>query len=60
MEHKVYYRIEIYKGLFTHDVGFNNMPEPIVLRVEDEVEMRIIVSAATVSCNTCVVYVEVE
>lgn len=60
MEHKVYYRIEIYKGLFNHDVGFDNMPEPIVLRVEDEVEMRIVVSAAAVSCNTCVVYVEVE
>ena len=60
MEHKVYYRIEIYKGLFNHDVGFNNMPEPIVLRVEDEIEMRIVVSAATISCNTCVVYVEVE
>ena len=60
MEHKVYYKIEIYNGLFNHDVGFDKMPAPIVLRVEDEVEMRIIVSAATVSCNTCVVYVEAD
>lgn len=60
MEHKVYYKIEIYKGLFNHDVGFNNMPEPIVLRVEDEIEMRIVVSAAAVSYNTCIVYAEVE
>lgn len=60
MEHKVYYKIEIYKGLFNHDVGFNNMPEPIVLRVEDEIEMRIAVSAAAVSGNTCIVNVEVE
>ena len=60
MEHKVYYRIEIYKGLFNHDVGFDGMEEPITLKVEDEDEMRIIVSAAVISCNTCVVYVEVD
>lgn len=60
MEHKVYYRIEIYKGLFNHDVGFVGMEEPVYLRVESEDEMKVIVSAATVSYNTCVVYVEVE
>lgn len=60
MEHKVYYRIEIYKGLFNHDVGFDGMEEPVYLRVESEDEMKVIVSAAAVSCNTCVVYVEVD
>ena len=60
MEHKVYYRIEIYKGLFNHDLGFSGMEEPVYLRVESEDEMKTIVLAATVSCNTCVVYVEVE
>ena len=60
MEHKVYYRIEIYKGLFNHDVGFDRMEEPVTLKVEDDDEMRAIVSAAAISCNTCVVYVEVD
>lgn len=60
MEHKVYYRIEIYKGLFNHDVGFDGMGEPVTLKVEDDDEMRAIVSAAAISCNTCVVYVEVD
>lgn len=60
MEHKVYYRIEIYKGLFNHDVGFDGMEEPVTLKVEDDDEMRAIVSAAAISCNTCVVYVEVD
>ena len=60
MEHKVYYRIEIYKGLFNHDVGFVGMEEPVRLKVESEDEMKVIVSVATISCNTCVVYVEVE
>ena len=60
MEHKVYYRIEIYKGLFNHDVGFDGMKEPVCLRVESEYEMKVIVSTAAISCNTCVVYVEVE
>ena len=60
MEHKVYYRIEIYKGLFNYNVGFAGMEEPIFLRTESEDEMKVIVSAATMSCNTCAVYVEVE
>ena len=60
MEHKVYYRIEIYKGLFNYDVGFAGMEEPVRLKVESEDEMKVIVSAAAISCNTCVVYVEVE
>lgn len=60
MEHKVYYRIEIYKGLFNHDVGFDGMEEPVTLKVETDDEMRVIVSAAAISCNTCVVYVEVD
>ena len=58
MEHKVYYRIEIYKGLFNHDVGFDGMGEPVFLRVENDDVMRAIVSAVAISCNTCIVYVE--
>jgi hypothetical protein len=46
--------------LFNHDVGFDGMEEPVFLRVESEDEMRVIVSAAAISCNTCVVYVEVD
>ena len=60
MEHKIYYRIGIYKGLFDHDVGFDGMEEPITLKVEGDDVMKAIVSAATISCNTCVVYVEVD
>ena len=60
MEHKIYYRIEIYKGLFNHDVGFDGMEEPITLKVESDDVMKAIVSAAAISCNTCVVYVEVD
>ena len=60
MEHKVYYRIEIYKGLFNHDVGFDGMGEPVTLKIENDDVMRAIVSAAAISCNTCVVYVEVD
>lgn len=60
MENKIYYRIEIYKGLFNHDVGFDGMGEPVTLKVDVENDdvMRAIVSAAVFSCNTCVVYVE--
>lgn len=60
MEHKVYYRIEIYKGLFNHDVGFDGMGEPVTLKIENDDVMRAIVSAAAISCNTCVVYVEAD
>lgn len=60
MEHKVYYRIEIYKGLFNHDVGFDGMGEPVTLKIENDDVMRAIVSAAAISCNTCIVYVEVD
>ena len=60
MEHKIYYRIEIYKGLFNHDVGFDGMGEPVTLKIENDDVMRAIVSAAAISCNTCVVYVEVD
>lgn len=62
MEHKVYYKIEIYKGLFNHDVGFDGMEEPVTLKVDVENDdvMRAIVSAAAFSCNTCVVYVEAD
>lgn len=60
MEHKVYYRIEIYKGLFNHDLGFAGMEEPVYIRVESEDDMKAIVSAAAISCNTCVVYVEAD
>lgn len=60
MEHKIYYRIDIYKGLFDHDVGFDGMEEPITLKVEGDDVMKAIVSAAAISCNTCVVYVEVD
>jgi len=60
MEHKVFYRIEIYKGLFNHDVGFDGMGEPVTLKIENDDVMRAIVSAAAISCNTCVVYVEVD
>ena len=60
MEHKIYYRIEIYKGLFNHDVGFDGMGEPVTLKIENDDVMKAIVSAAAISCNTCVVYVEVD
>ncbi len=60
MEHTIYYRIEIYKGLFNHDVGFDGMGEPVTLKVEADDVMRAIVSAAAISCNTCVVYAEVD
>lgn len=60
MEHKIYYRIEIYKGLFNHDVGFDGMGEPVTLKIENDDVMRAIVSAAAISCNTCVVYVEAD
>jgi len=60
MEHKVYYRIEIYKHLFNEDGSFDNNEEPVSLRVEDEIDMKIIVSAAVMACNQVVVQVEVE
>ena len=34
MENKVYYKIEIYKGLFNHDVGFDGMEEPVALKID--------------------------
>ena len=60
MEHKVYYRIEIYKHLFTEDGNFNNKEEPVSLRVDDEIDMRIIVSAAVMGGNQVVVRAEVD
>ena len=60
MEHKVYYRIEIYKHLFNEDGSFDNNEEPVSLRVEDKIDMKIIVSAAVMACNQVVVQVEVE
>jgi hypothetical protein len=60
MEHKVYYRISIYKHLFNGDGSFDNNEEPVSVRVEDEIDMKIIVSAAVMACNQVVVQVEVE
>lgn len=60
MEHKVYYRIDIYKNLFNEDGSFDNNEDPVSVRVEDENDMRIIVSAAVMACNQVVVQVEVE
>lgn len=60
MEHKVYYRINIYKNLFNEDGSFDNNEDPVSVRVEDENDMRIIVSAAVMACNQVVVQVEVE
>ena len=60
MEHKVYYRIDIYKNLFNEDGSFDNDEEPVSLRVEDEIDMRIIVSAAVMGGNQVVVQAEVD
>ena len=59
MEHKVYYSIELYKELIKEDGTFNNDEEPISLRVEDEEELKVIVSAASRACCQVVVTVGV-
>lgn len=60
MEHKVYYLIDLYKELFNEDGTFNNDEEPISLRVEDEEELKVIVSAASRACCQVVVTVGVN
>jgi len=60
MEHKVFYKIDIYKELSNADGVFNNDEEPIALRVKDEDDMKTIVSAAVLSCYQVVVTVEVD
>lgn len=60
MEHKVYYRINIYKNLFNEDGSFDNNEDPVSVRVEDENDMRIIVSAAVMGGNQVVVQAEVD
>jgi hypothetical protein len=60
MEHKIYYSIELYKELINEDGTFNNDEEPISLRVEDEEELKVIVSAAARACCQVVVTVGVN
>ena len=60
MEHKVYYRIDIYKDLFDENGDFSNTEEPVSMRVEDEIDMRIIVSAAALGGSQVVVQIEVD
>lgn len=59
MEHKIYYSIELYKELINDDGTFNNDEEPISLRVEDDEELKHIVSAAARACCQVVVTVGV-
>ena len=60
MEHKIYYSIELYRELINEDGTFNNDEEPISLRVEDEEELKVIVSAASLACCQVVVTVGVN